>query len=145
MIYLASTSPRRKKILKELWIVFKAIVPDYTEENFPKVSPALLVRRHALAKAVSCIPKVKAGTLLGVDTLVYCGKKVIGKPRNHPEAFAAAGISSRIAARVSRGRAGPGGAGTDHCADPAEPPGDHHRAGVGVCLFGDDVARGPLR
>ncbi len=86
MIYLASTSPRRKKILKELGVNFKTLKPDYEEKNHPKFSPSVLAKRHAIAKAVSCLRKVKEGTILGVDTLVYCKKKVIGKPRNIREA-----------------------------------------------------------
>ncbi|OIO36995.1 MAG: septum formation protein Maf [Candidatus Omnitrophica bacterium CG1_02_46_14] len=87
MIYLASTSPRRKRILKEFKIGFKAIKPNYEEKNHPRLLPGTLVRKHALAKAVSCLLKVKEGTILGVDTLVFCKNKIIGKPLNAKDAF----------------------------------------------------------
>ncbi len=87
MIYLASTSPRRRKILKEQGVVFTTVAPDYEEKNWPKASPAFLVKRHALAKAMSCLSKIKEGMIIGVDTLVYCEKKVIGKPNHYRDAF----------------------------------------------------------
>ena len=92
MIYLASTSPRRKKILKELGIVFKTVTPDHVEENEPKASPAFLVKRHALAKAISCVSKVKDGRILGADTIVYCQKRIIGKPMHYQDALRIAGF-----------------------------------------------------
>ena len=94
MIYLASTSPRRKKILKELGIVFKTVTPDYVEENTAGAAPkpASLVKRHALAKAVSCLSKVKEGRIIGADTIVYCQKRIIGKPRHYQDALRIAGF-----------------------------------------------------
>src|SRR3989338_1054660 len=79
MIYLASTSPRRKGLLKDAGITFKTIRPDYEEKNERERSPAALVKKHALEKAVSCAAKVKGGRILGSDTIVYCAGHVIGK------------------------------------------------------------------
>ncbi|OIO39463.1 MAG: septum formation protein Maf [Candidatus Omnitrophica bacterium CG07_land_8_20_14_0_80_50_8] len=87
MIYLASTSPRRRRILKEFGIAFKPMAPDYTEENHPHASPGVLVKRHALGKAASCLSRIRQGTIWGVDTIVYCGRKIIGKPNNCRDAF----------------------------------------------------------
>lgn len=87
MIYLASTSPRRKKILQKLRLRFRVISPSYEEKNETKKPPSVLVRKHALAKAVSCVSKVRDGIILGADTLVYCGNSIIGKPKNMKDAF----------------------------------------------------------
>ncbi len=86
MIYLASTSPRRKKILGKLGVRYKTIVPAYTEKHGPNVSPASLVKKHAFGKAYSCVAKIKKGVIIGADTLVYCRKKIIGKPRDYRHA-----------------------------------------------------------
>ena len=90
MIYLASTSLRRKKILKQLGVTFKVIHPDYGEKKptgKQHASPATLVKKHSLAKAVSCASKVEEGMILGSDTIVYFSGKIIGKPKNLTEAF----------------------------------------------------------
>ena len=67
--------------------MFKAIIPDYEEKNTPKTLPSILVKRHASAKAVSCLFKIKKGMIIGADTLVYCENKIIGKPKSRREAF----------------------------------------------------------
>lgn len=60
--------------------------PDFHEKNHPGASPGHLVREHALGKALSAAKKVKNGTILAADSIVYCGGKVIGKPRSLAEA-----------------------------------------------------------
>ena len=87
MIYLASTSPRRRKLLKEASIAFRAVRPDYEEKNYHRISPVMMVKKHALEKAVSCVCKVREGKLLGSDTLVYCDGEIVGKPKNMKDAF----------------------------------------------------------
>jgi septum formation protein len=89
MIYLASTSPRRRNILREWGIVFKVIYPDYEENNERDafLTPRALVKKHALAKGISCLSQIADGKIIGADTLVYCKGKIIGKPKNHEEAF----------------------------------------------------------
>ena len=87
MIYLASTSPRRKKLLKEAGIAYKTLKPDYIEKNESHIPPAALVKKHALAKAASCISKISEGRILGSDTLVYCDDRIIGKPKDRQDAF----------------------------------------------------------
>ena len=86
MIYLASTSPRRKKILQKLRLRFRVISTSYEEKNETNKPPSVLVKKHALAKAVSCVSKVRDGIILGADTLVYCKNNIIGKPKNLKEA-----------------------------------------------------------
>lgn len=87
MIILASTSPRRKRILKAMKVKFRCISPDYHEHDPAGVPVRQLVKRHALGKALSVARKVSSGIIIGCDTLVYCKKKVIGKPKNLKDAF----------------------------------------------------------
>lgn len=84
--YLASTSPRRRAILKKLGITYKLVKPGYKEKNLPKASPARLVKQHALEKALSSIREARDGVLISADTIVYFKKNVIGKPKNMTQA-----------------------------------------------------------
>ncbi len=87
MIYLASTSPRRKAILKSSGIQFRAVKPDYKEEKLARnLSPSTVVKKHALAKATSVAKKVRQGIVIGADTVVYFRGKIIGKPEDLKEA-----------------------------------------------------------
>ncbi len=87
MIYLASTSPRRKILLKKAGIAFRIVKPSYNEDNGLKGKPSFIVQTHALKKAESCVQQVQNGMILGADTIVYFKGHVIGKPRNMKEAF----------------------------------------------------------
>lgn len=86
MIYLASTSPRRKKLLREAGIRFRVLQPEYHEKNIPRLGPAALVKRHAWEKGRSAMPLVKNGILLSADTVVYFKGRMIGKPKNMSDA-----------------------------------------------------------
>jgi len=86
-IYLASSSPRRKKILRKLNISFKVIVPHYKERHLSGLSPAQLVKAHAVGKAASSVKKIREGIIISADTIVYFQRRVIGKPGNIREAF----------------------------------------------------------
>ena len=76
-ILLASRSPQRKAILEQLRIPFEVVMPDYDEDGEDPVE-------HAAGKARS----VGGGKrpVLGVDTVVVCGGRVLGKPRDASEA-----------------------------------------------------------
>ena len=86
MIYLASTSPRRKALLKKAGFHFRILKPAYKEDDRLKKSPSQLVQIHAVRKAESCVEQVRDGTLLAADTLVCLRGEIIGKPKNRKEA-----------------------------------------------------------
>ena len=87
MIILASTSPRRKRILKAMKVKFRSVSPDYHEHDPAGFPVRQLVKRHALGKALSVARKISDGTVLGCDTVVYFKRKIIGKPKNLKDAF----------------------------------------------------------
>jgi len=87
MLYLASVSPRRKKILRDLKISFRILKPDYDENDEEGQAPTLMVRTHALGKALSVAKRVQTGTILAADTTVFFQGDIIGKPRNYRHAF----------------------------------------------------------
>jgi len=81
MIYLASTSPRRKLLLRKAGISFHILKPSYKEGHL-KVSVSRLVQIHAVKKAESCVRQVRDGVILSADTIVYLDEQVVGKPKN---------------------------------------------------------------
>ena len=86
MIYLASTSPRRKALLKKAGIRFRTLRPGYKENKNLKGTPSKIVQIHAARKAESCARQVRDGTILAADTIVYLQGEIIGKPKNKKEA-----------------------------------------------------------
>ena len=90
-IYLASTSPRRRDLLRRLGIRFQVMTPVASEEPDAvglKVggAPARYAVACARAKALSVAERIGAGLIIGVDTVVGCGRKTLGKPRSRAEA-----------------------------------------------------------
>ncbi len=89
-MYLASKSPQRKALLTALGIDFEVLSPDYREDDPPALTPVELVERHSRGKACSVLPRVAppspARPLLGADTVVVAGGRVLGKPATAGEA-----------------------------------------------------------
>jgi septum formation protein len=82
VIYLASTSPRRRALLKRAGVVFRVLQPSYHENNCLNGKPSKIVQVHAEKKAESCIKQIQDGTILAADTVVYLKGEIIGKPKN---------------------------------------------------------------
>ena len=86
MIYLASTSPRRKMLLRKAGITFHILKPDYEEDDGLKAPPSQVVQIHAVKKAESCMGGVRNGMILAADTIVYHKGEMIGKPKDMKKA-----------------------------------------------------------
>ncbi len=89
-IVLASKSPHRKAILNQIGIRFKSLESTYEEEKYIR-NPTLLkvknlVIKNAKGKALDVAVKTKGKVILGVDTVVYCNGRIIGKPKNSKDA-----------------------------------------------------------
>jgi len=85
-IYLASKSPRRKKLLEQINLTFK-ILPVETPEIFRKGErPVNVVRRIALEKLNAAKKIVKNGIIITADTIVVIHGKIIGKPSDKHDA-----------------------------------------------------------
>lgn len=86
LFILASQSPRRQLLLRQ--IGFKFVVrPSRVEERFIRgESPAHNVRRLALEKAKDVAARSKRGIVVGADTVVVLGRRILGKPKNAREA-----------------------------------------------------------
>lgn len=85
-IYLASKSPRRRKLLKQLNINFRAFNVELKEEIPDGEHPVKSVKRLALEKLELAKRKVKKGIIITADTIVVLEHHVIGKPKDKSDA-----------------------------------------------------------
>jgi septum formation protein len=85
-LLLASTSPQRRAILTQLGIPFDVTSPVYLEHDPPDADAVELVREHARGKARSVAHLAGERPVLGVDTSVWVGGRVYGKPATAAEA-----------------------------------------------------------
>jgi len=98
-IYLASKSPRRRKLLKQLNINFKSFSVDVNENIGKTEKPAHIVKRLANKKLLKAKEKVKNGIIITADTIVVLDGKVIGKPANTKNAKS---ILKKLSGRVHK-------------------------------------------
>jgi septum formation protein len=84
-IVLASSSPRRVKLLKQLGVTFEVVEPVGVHEEDDGV-PEEVVLRNAQAKADHVASKVDEGIVIGADTIVVLGDTIIGKAMTDQEA-----------------------------------------------------------
>ncbi len=89
-IYLASASPRRKELLRQVGISFK-VVPSTVEEKITKEKPNEVVEELSYQKAVDVCGKLAAGgkddfVVIGADTVVSAWGKILGKPADKADA-----------------------------------------------------------
>jgi len=85
-LVLASESPRRRELLKLLCSKFEAVASHVPEASKPKEAPQEMVQRLAKAKAKAVQALRPNSTVVGADTVVVCGRLVLGKPKSHAAA-----------------------------------------------------------
>ncbi len=85
-ILLASTSPRRRELLKLLGLEFNIIPPTCDETLTPHLSPSEQTRRLARDKAQSVAVQHPEDLVIGSDTVIEIEGKLLGKPENMEEA-----------------------------------------------------------
>lgn len=86
-LILASRSPRRRLLLKQIGLTF-SVRPSSAEERFSsRETPSQNVKRIALEKARDVATRTRKGIVIGADTIVVIGRTILGKPRNHSEAI----------------------------------------------------------
>ena len=96
LILLASASPRRAELLRQLGVDFIARPVDIDETPHQDESPDLYVERMAREKARAAAARGDAGLVLGSDTVVVQGEKILGKPRDKAHGLAMlAGLSNQ--------------------------------------------------
>ena len=81
-IILASASPRRAELLRQLKLDFKIIPSGATEVFDENLSPRELCQLNAHRKARTIAKKIPDALVIGADTLVFLEREIFGKPRD---------------------------------------------------------------
>jgi septum formation protein len=88
-LILASASPRRRELLRQVGVRFRVAVAEVDERALPGEEPAAYVLRVARDKALA-IQASEGDRLpvLGADTAVVLDRRILGKPVDRPGAVA---------------------------------------------------------
>jgi septum formation protein len=86
-IALASKSPRRRKLLKQLNLKFNAISVDTPEKIRKGEKPNNTVTRISREKMEKAREVIGEGIIITADTIVVLDNKIIGKPVNKKDAY----------------------------------------------------------
>ena len=86
MIILASASPRRQALLRALGVEYLAVPSLATEAGPLSDVAARRTETLALRKANEVAGRMDEGLILGADTIVECGGRLLGKPQDQEEA-----------------------------------------------------------
>ena len=100
---LGSGSPRRRELLKEILDDFQVVASDAVEIKFHSEGPLSLVQENARLKAEAVAELHPRNWVLGADTLVALGEKVLGKPKDLAEARSMLELLSGQTHEVSTG------------------------------------------
>ncbi len=86
-IILASKSPRRKQLLKQIGINFSIEISGIDETMELNLSPHHIAENLSKEKARKVSQKFPEELVVGADTLVVYKKQILGKPKNDTESF----------------------------------------------------------
>jgi septum formation protein len=95
-LYLASRSPRRQELLRQVGLRFEVVTADVDERRQAGQSPAEYAVATALGKARAASVSQPL-PVLGADTDVVIDDEILGKPRGRDEALA---MLARLAGRT---------------------------------------------
>ena len=84
-IILASASPRRANLLRQIGLEFRVLPSQINEPNIES-QPIEAVKCIAYEKAKAVIDQVESGLVIGADTTVVANQVAIGKPASYQQA-----------------------------------------------------------
>lgn len=89
-VVLASASPRREELLRQIGIV-PEIIPSEIDEKVTESVPGLVVTELSMQKALEVAGRIdetegKTTIVVGADTIVYACGEILGKPVDHADA-----------------------------------------------------------
>jgi septum formation protein len=105
IIILASSSPRRKDLLRQIGVEFSIDSADVDERVLPNEAPEEYAVRVALDKARLAASRAVAGIVIAADTIVVVGDEILGKPADAGDAERMLKMLSGKAHRVITGLA----------------------------------------
>jgi len=85
-VLLASGSPRRKELLSLLGIPFLIQIPNIPETRHEGESPRRYCARISREKALEMARQHPEALVIGADTIVVVGDRILGKPLDPDEA-----------------------------------------------------------
>ena len=85
-IILASVSPRRRNLLKQIGVKFDVIPSSIKEDSSLKLSAQKFVEFYAKEKARNVSKKYPHSLVIGADTVVVFDELILGKPGSFDEA-----------------------------------------------------------
>lgn len=86
-IILASGSPRRRELLKDIGLEFEIFKPDVDETRLKDEKPEDLCLRLSRLKAECGAKKFPDSIIIAADTMVVIDNKILGKPKDREDAF----------------------------------------------------------
>jgi septum formation protein len=86
-LILASGSPRRSELLRELGVDFSVVVSEATEIHNEQLTAVETSQLNAYRKARVVAKKHPDALVLGADTVVYVGTMLLGKPADLEDAY----------------------------------------------------------
>jgi septum formation protein len=102
---LASSSPRRRELLRQVGLDFAVDPADVDERMLPGESPEAFAVRVAVNKARAAAGRAGHGIVIAADTIVVLGDEVLGKPADPRDAARMLGLLSGKEHRVLTGLA----------------------------------------
>lgn len=85
-LVLASASPRRAEILRNIGWPFEAVAANIDESRYAHEDAPTYVQRVARAKAEDVRARLPGATIVAADTVVVVDGEILGKPRDHEDA-----------------------------------------------------------
>ena len=86
-LILASASPRRQELLRQIGCKFRVVVSDADELSGDGIPPERLAVENARRKAEDVSAKAGGNApVLGADTVVAVDEKILGKPKDAADA-----------------------------------------------------------
>ncbi|XLQ20591.1 MAG: Maf family protein [Candidatus Moraniibacteriota bacterium] len=86
-IILASSSPRRKELLKNIGLNFNVVSSDYMEDMTLDMKPTELAKYLSLGKAQDVAKNHINTIIIAADTFVVLNDDLLGKPHTEEKAF----------------------------------------------------------
>ncbi|CAM9482404.1 unnamed protein product [Choristocarpus tenellus] len=85
-IILASASPARLRLLKQIGITPDQVIPsDIDKTKSPKESPRRFAERLAFEKATTIANTIEKGIIIGADTVPVVGRSIMRKTANRDD------------------------------------------------------------
>ena len=81
-IILASASPRRAQLLRQIGVDFELAPGQIQERPHPDEAPPDYITRIARAKVIAIARKRDSGLVIGADTVVVLDGRMLGKPED---------------------------------------------------------------